>query len=368
MSQFTRRGLIAGAAAITSLSACATTVPQARTSRPGAWRTAVPESNGLSSPALDGAAAKLIANNERQGVVVIRHGLLVYEKYWANEYHLATPDWRNVTFSAGKSWGSTMVGAAYTQGLLGLDDLVSRYHPVEKSGMDPRTTIRDVLTMSSGGTRIRKPSSTHPKKLTDKSPPGPPHEYISYPEPEEGKPANYGHIPPGTEFIYDGVPADHLSNVVAAATGISGHRFMIQDVVGPLGCERFRYQTEGIDSEDNVRFGGSILISCRDMARLGQLYLNKGVWNGRRIISEDYVRQATTPSKLNPSYGFLWWLNGAGRVPAAPRSMFYAAGARGQFCFVLPQHDMVIASMGYGEKQLSADQAWEALAPALPKT
>jgi CubicO group peptidase (beta-lactamase class C family) len=137
-------------------------------------------------------------------------------------------------------------------------------------------------------------------------------------------------------------------------------------VVAPLGCENFSYQPEGVDKNDNVRIGGSILISCRDLARLGQLYLNEGRWGGQQLIANTYIREAISPSKLNAGYGYLWWLNGAGRVPAAPRSMYYAAGARGQFCFVLPQHDTVIATMGYGATQLSADAAWAALAAVLP--
>jgi len=108
------------------------------------------------------------------------------------------------------------------------------------------------------------------------------------------------------------------------------------------------------------------LISCRDMARLGQLYLNQGHWHGQQLIDAQYIRDATTPSRLNPGYGYLWWLNNAGRISAAPRTMFYAAGARGQFCFTLPEQDMVIATMGYGQAQLSADAAWAALRSVLP--
>jgi CubicO group peptidase (beta-lactamase class C family) len=102
------------------------------------------------------------------------------------------------------------------------------------------------------------------------------------------------------------------------------------------------------------------------MARLGQLYLNEGRWAGRQLIDARYIKQAITPSALNSGYGYLWWLNTAGRIAAAPRSMYYAAGARGQFCFTLPEHDMVIATMGFGAAQLSADAAWDALRGVLP--
>ena len=102
------------------------------------------------------------------------------------------------------------------------------------------------------------------------------------------------------------------------------------------------------------------------MARLGQLYLNRGRWAGKQLIDASYIDAAISPSQLNPAYGYLWWLNGAGRTAAAPRSMYFAAGARGQFCFTLPEHDMVIATMGFGAAQLSADAAWDALRDVLP--
>jgi CubicO group peptidase (beta-lactamase class C family) len=336
---------------------------------PGAapWRHSTPEAHGLSLSALDVAANRLAAAGERQGLVVIRHGELVYERYWANEWARAVPEWQNVSFSSGKSGGSTMVGRAVTQGKLTVGDLVSKYHPPERSGFRPQTTIEHLLTMTSGGTMNMKPSSKPPNKLSDPTPPGPGVDYEWYDRAEAGTPPGYGStIQPGERFFYDGAAADHLADVVAAAVGKSSHRYMLEDLVAPLGCEHFSYQPEGVDANDNVRIGGSILISCRDMARLGQLYLNLGRWGGEQLIDASYIEAAIKPAPLTPGYGYLWWLNASGTTAAAPRSMYYAAGARGQFCFALPEQDMVIATMGFGEAQLSALAAWDALRPILP--
>jgi CubicO group peptidase (beta-lactamase class C family) len=365
----TRRAVLTTALGLAVTSACATARSNARSDGPGRapWRHAKPEAHGLSASALDAAAKQLGAAGERQGFVVIRHGELIFERYWANDWARAVPQWQNVSFSAGKSWGATMVGRAVTQGKLRIDDLVSKYHALERSGLKPQTTIKHLLTMTSGGTMNMKPSSKPPKKLSDSTPAGPGVEYEWYKEAEKGTPPGYGRtIQPGTQFFYDGAPADHLADIVAAAVGKSSHRYMIEDVVAPLGCEHLRYQPEGVDKNDNVRIGGSILISCRDMARLGQLYLNGGRWNGEQLIDASYIQAAITPTTLNPGYGYLWWLNSAGRIAAAPKSMYYAAGARGQFCFTLPEHDMVIATMGFGATQLSADAAWDALRQTLP--
>lgn len=339
------------------------------TSGPGAgpWPVAPPDDVGLDGDVLSTAARELAASGERQGLVVVRHGVLAYEQYWANPFHRAEPTWRNVSFSMGKSWGSTMVGRAVTLGLVGLDDLVATHHDPAASGLHPDATIRHVLTHVSGGTVVTKPSTRPPRRIGDPTPPGPPDEYVRHPRGEDGSPEGYGlGLEPGTTFYYDGATADHLADVIAAATGRTSHEFMMTEVVGPLGCETLRYQPEGIDRSGNVRMGGSLLLSVRDAARLGQLYLDRGRWAGDQLLSADYVDQATTGSARNAGYGFLWWLNADGAVPGAPRSMYFAAGALGQFCFVLPDHDMVVATMGFGRNPLSAPRAWEILREVLP--
>ena len=332
------------------------------------WAFASATERGFDAGALDHAAEQMAARGERQGIVIVHRGAIVFERYWSNAWHRATPEWKNVSFSSGKSWGSTMVGRAYTEGLLQLDDLASKYHPPERSGLKPEVTIRHLLMMTSGGTLNVKPSTRRPKRLGDNAPPEPGDEYKLAKVGERGSPEGYGvSIPAGASFYYDGAAADHLANVIHGASGQPSHDYMMAHVIAPMGCETFEYQHEGIDKERNVRFGGSVLMSCRDLARLGQLYLNGGRWAGAQLIDRTYIASAVTPSPLNPNYGFLWWLNFSGRILNAPRAMYYAAGARGQFCFVLPAQDMVIATMGFGEEQLSGEQAWDALGAILPR-
>lgn len=370
-SGLSRRGFLLGSGA--TLAACSAPDNYIRSDGPapgpglGEWLTDQPEALGLSTDAIKDAARKLSDAGERQGLVVVRGGKLLYEEYWANDYQKASPDWMNVSFSSGKSWGATMVGRAQYLGFLDINDLASKYHPSEVSGLNPATTIKHLLTMTSGGSLRYKPSSVPPKRLDDPSPPGPGAEYEWYEEQEPGKPEGYGTtILPGERYIYDGAPADNLADIVQGATGMSSYDFMMKEVVERLGCRNFDYQPEGVDANGNVRIGGSILMSCRDLARLGQLYLNKGAWGYAQIISSDYAAAATSPSALNPRYGYLWWLNTEGTAPNAPRNMYYAAGALGQFCFVLPDQHMVISTMGFGRPGLSVEAAWDALAPILP--
>lgn len=366
-----RRTLLGGIAlaSIIPLAGCASSRPiPSRPMSGGDWPQGNPADFGLDPAKLDMAATRLAAEGERQGLAIIRDGRLIFERYWANDYHRAEPTWRNVSFSAGKSWGATMIGRAVTQGHLSVDDLAAKYVAAERTGLHPHTTIRHLLTMSSGGSLVTKPSSKPPRRLDDMSPPRPADEYrraAGHSE-ERGAPAGYGvSIAPGSMFFYDGAAADHLAEIVSSATGVPSYDYMMRAVLAPLGCRDTDYQPEGIDSNRDIRIGGSMLISCRDLARLGQLYLDDGRLNGKQFIDANYIREAILPSERNSSYGFLWLLNREGRVANAPRSMYFAAGARGQYCFVLPEQGLVVATMGFGKATLEAAEAWESLGPAL---
>ena len=88
-------------------------------------------------------------------------------------------------------------------------------------------------------------------------------------------------------------------------------------------------------------WGGGVVTHAEDQARIGQLMLQDGVWDGRRLLPEGWVAACTTPSRLNKDYGLLWWLNGQGRYPGASRESFFAQGAGGNVIWVDPAHDLV---------------------------
>jgi CubicO group peptidase (beta-lactamase class C family) len=90
--------------------------------------------------------------------------------------------------------------------------------------------------------------------------------------------------------------------------------------------------------------GGGIFISTSDMARFGLLFLGRGVWDGRRILSESWIDAATTPSKPNPNYGYMWWLNQPGdrHWDGVPDSVYYAAGFGGNFIVIAPEQELVM--------------------------
>jgi CubicO group peptidase (beta-lactamase class C family) len=90
--------------------------------------------------------------------------------------------------------------------------------------------------------------------------------------------------------------------------------------------------------------GGGIFISAEDMARFGLLFLSEGSWEGERILSADWITEATTPSAPNPNYGYMWWLNRPGERhwEGVPESVYYAAGFGGNFIVVAPEQDLVL--------------------------
>lgn len=93
-----------------------------------------------------------------------------------------------------------------------------------------------------------------------------------------------------------------------------------------------------------AHWGGGLWISTMDHARVGQLMLNKGLWNGQRLLSESWIEELTKPCPLNPSYGMLWWLNtpDSPTYPAASRSSFFGVGVGTNLVWVDPENDMVV--------------------------
>jgi len=95
-----------------------------------------------------------------------------------------------------------------------------------------------------------------------------------------------------------------------------------------------------------AHWGGGLWISSLDHARVGQLMLNKGWWNGSEIIPEEWIDECLVPCPISPIYGYLWWLNDgqSGMFPSAPKSAFYAMGVGTQIIYIDPENELVIVA------------------------
>jgi CubicO group peptidase (beta-lactamase class C family) len=129
------------------------------------------------------------------------------------------------------------------------------------------------------------------------------------------------------------------------------------------------------DPFGNLLAQGYDLASARDWARLGNLYLQDGVWNGERILPPGYVKFVSTVAPAweadrRPVYGAFFWINGDGAFPV-PRDAFYMDGAGGQTTLIIPSHDLVVVRMGHFKGQSAAvasfDNALALLVDAIPR-
>ncbi len=296
------------------------------------------------SPALDAAFAEVDARKLRQtkAVVVLQDGQLVAERY-APGYGADTPIWGH---SLTKSVTSALVGILVRQGRLTVDQPAPI--PAWRSSNDSRqnVTVDQLLRMSSG----LPPDETN-DTLTLAT-------RLWFLEPDSLAFAARQRLTaaPGTRWAYGNLPYALLSGIVREAAGGQPRQtlaFLRRELFGPLGM---RHATMEFDSAGTPEGNGFMYTSARDWARLGQLYLDDGVVQGRRLLPEGWVRYSTTPT-LDTGYGVGWWTNrkrdgeipywGIGwGLPELPEDAYFARGALGQFIVVVPSARLVVVRLG----------------------
>jgi CubicO group peptidase (beta-lactamase class C family) len=307
-----------------------------------------PEAQGISSAAIRTfveAADQQI--NTLHSVMIVRHGHVIAEAWWKPE----AADKPHVLWSLSKSFNSTAVGLAAEEGKLSLDDPVLKFFPAEAPA-EPSDNlkamrVRDLLTMSGG-------HDVEPKfKIED----GPSvKEFLAQP---------IAH-PPGTWFRYNTPGSYMLSAIVTKATGQTVLDFLKPRLFEPLGIENPEWGA----TAEGYNFGGyGLFIRTEDIAKFGQLYLQKGRWNGRQLLPEKWVEAATSKQVDNdkaPSARTTDWQQGYGfQFWRCQHNAFRGDGRDGQICLVMPEQDAVIAITAQtGQMQTELDLVWEKLLPA----
>jgi hypothetical protein len=254
-------------------------------------------------------------------------------------------------FSISKSFMATAVGLAEDAGLLSVDEPILSFFPASGSKRISEAAggvlVRHLLSMSTG------------------------HEIDTFPVMRSLPDADWVRTffevpfvyPPGTHFLYNTGASYVLSAALAARTGQSLVDFLRPRLFEPLGIETPPWAT----SPTGVALGGTGLrATTEDIAKLGQLYLQRGVWNGQQVVSEEWVDKATSVQIANHSvapdwasgYGFQFW--------RSRHDSYRADGAFAQFSFVLPQLDTVIAiTAGLKENWRIPDLVWNHLLPGI---
>jgi CubicO group peptidase (beta-lactamase class C family) len=272
--------------------------------------------------------------------LIVHDDELVYERYFGDADH----DARQTSFSVAKSFVSTLVGIAIDEGLIAsVDDPVTDYVP-ELAERDPRferITLRHLLTMTSG---IRYEEQSLPLPWGDDV-----NTYYGTDLRDLALSETEIVSPPGAGWLYNNYNPLLLGLVLERATGESVSQYMATELWQPLGAE-----ADATWSLDSVESGFEKMesgLNARpvDYARFGLLFLHDGERNGRRIVSKDWVREATTTDTsaapagsyyVADNYQYFWWID-----PLRP-GRFYALGNFGQFIYVAPDAGTVIVRNG----------------------
>jgi CubicO group peptidase (beta-lactamase class C family) len=276
--------------------------------------------------------------------VVTWKGRLIAERYGEGISHTTPLE----SWSMGKSLTATLMGILIQQGAYDLRQPAPI--PEWQGGSDPRAKIRiaDILRMSSG-LRIRAPQDPD----WDSAGPYPDHLYLYTGTVDSFKYAatRPQQWPPNTVGRYrntDPVLANYLIRLAVEKRNEPYHAFPQRALFDRIGIRTMVMET---DPYGNFLTQGYEFASGRDWARLGNLYLQDGVWNGERLLPSDFVRFVSTlapawEADKRPIYGGFFWLNGTNTFPV-PSDAYYMSGAGGQTTLIIPSHDLVVVRLGH---------------------
>jgi CubicO group peptidase (beta-lactamase class C family) len=304
-----------------------------------------PEAQGVSSPALLAFVEAADQNiDSMNSFMLVRHGSVVAEGWWA-PYDADSP---HSLYSLSKSFTSTAVGLAIAERKLSLNDEVLKFF-TEDAPSDPSDNLKsmrvsDLLRMSTGHQSEPGRSPDEPWTKT----------FLTHPVP----------FKPGTHFLYNTSATYMASAIVQKATGMTVLDYLKPRLFEPLGIEHPTWEA----SPQGITTGGyGLSIRTEDIAKLGQLYLQKGNWNGKQLVPKSWIGAATarqTSNGSNPKsdwdqgYGYQFW--------RCRHGAYRGDGAFGQYCIVLPKQDSVVAiTSGVRDMQAVLNLVWEKLLPAL---
>lgn len=285
---------------------------------------------------------------ELHSVMVLRHGRVLAEGWWAPH----TPERTRLLYSLSKSFTSTALGFALAEGLLDLDDtVVSHFPEFENDITDPRSraiTLRHLAAMASGHDR----DMLHDAVTRD--PQEPVRGFLLHPPDAE----------PGTVFAYSQPCTYALAAAIQRAAGMPLTEYLRPRIFDPLGIGEVGWQSWPPGRE--LGFTG-LFARTEDVAKLGQLYLQRGRWADQQLIPEEYVTLATSRHVDSaPGQDNIDWQQGYGYQFWMARHGYRGDGAFGQFCVVLPEQDTVVAMTGGTEAmQAILDHLWGRLLPGL---
>ena len=320
--------------------------------------SATPESQGVPSEAIlkfiDGCEKTFDAGDlgAMHGFVIVRHGKVIAEGSWKpfdtlNETHML--------YSHSKSFTSSAIGLLADRGKIDLDerivDIFSNEVPAKVSENLAQLRVRDLLTMNVGKKdHLLRDGGDWVKEFLSK-------DFFRK---------------PGTGFKYDSDATYMLAAIVEKKSGMKMMDYLQKNMFDQIGITKAWTTC----SPQGIPCGGwGMNMTTRELARFGQLYLNRGDWDGKRVLSSDWVSLATTRQTWSgwqnvgvkalgegtdweQGYGFQFW--------RCRHGAYRADGAGGQYTVVIPEKDMVVsAHAGLGDFPKELDLIWDNLLPVL---
>jgi CubicO group peptidase (beta-lactamase class C family) len=293
------------------------------------WRSSTPEEQGIDSGKV---AEALLTMRERNinihSLLVIRNGVEVLDAYFYPYDGKTVHELASVT----KSVMTTLIAIASDQGKLKLDQPMVSFFPertiASRDARKERITVRHLASMSSGLDSVGKERDEGTLKEMQASP-----DWVQF---SLDRTVVWE---PGTHFIYDS-PAIHLlSPILQQATGMTALDFARQNLFEPLGIQEAIWPT---DPQGYNNGSGDIYLHPRDAAKIGYLWLNRGQWEGKQIVSRDWVDNSVKvqiKTGEDDDYGYGWWVADGD---------YFAAGRGGQYIRVYPAPRIVVVTTGGG--------------------
>lgn len=320
------------------------------------WEKVKPESQGIDSVGLNAAISYLKNNSGRDGVnelVIIRNGYMVFKGTNIDKVH--------GVWSLTKSFTSTVLGLLINDGRATLETRAKEY----VSGMSktyPSITLRHFTTMTSGYYAV----GDEPRGS-----------YKHGPSPTPFKPADKPlFVPPGSKYAYWDSAMNQFANVLTRIAGEPIEALFKRKIAEAIGMNPGKWDWRDFGKVHGIVVNGGsgnnnkhVYISARELARLGHLFLNRGKWKGKQLVSSAWVEQATrsqVPASLplehlsgadgRGVYGYNWWVNsikhdGKRKWPGAPSGTYSASGYNNNDMFVIPEWDMVIVRLGLDQNE-----------------
>jgi hypothetical protein len=319
----------------------------------GSLPRTTPEAEGISSRAvIDFLKAAEESRNEFHSFMMLRHGKVVAECWWAPY----SADLKHTMYSVSKSFTATAIGFAVTEKKISVHDKVISFFPDQLpdtvSEYLKQLTIKDLLTMTVG--HQTDPTGQVASRQVDWV-----RGFLSMPIVHQ----------PGSKFLYNSLATYVLSAIIQKVTGERVIDYLQSRLFIPLGIKHIDWETD----PKGINTGGwGLRLKTEDMARFGQLFLQKGKWNGKQLLPASWVEEATSkkidqdPQASQARKDSSDWLQGyCYQMWRSRHNSYRGDGAYGQYILVLPDQDaVIIITSETSNMQSELNLVWKYLVPA----